>query len=252
MTETSYDRVIASNGCQGHAQSNISYATPFDIFHGFVHILDNPALIECFQSSQGPSQTQAHKVQTHKHSSFQNNDILFDQCLCTQTLNMNIDFVAASDLKKHSRKFLDANHSYQHIFCSAFDHVGGKGVCEVHSTAARQAVCSIPHHKADLVVAGLPCPPFSRLRSRTGGSASLSTPQEHPEYTVVFEEFEAMVASYSPGAFLVEETEGFLEKNQDGTRFIDQFINIYSTKGYHCRALRLHADTWIQWPRVRF
>ncbi len=100
--------------------------------------------------------------------------------------------------------------------------------------------------KTDLVFAGLPCPPFSRIRHKRG-----THPEIHPDYEVVMEEFISCCMAHSVRSFAVEETEGFLEKGEDGVRFIDIFSGAAGEAGYHCRALKCRSEDWIQWPRQR-
>lgn len=174
-----------------------------------------------------------------------------------QALQMNIKLTAASDRKPAACKFIHQNHDYQHIFTDADAHIAGSGECFLHSKCGRKRNCTLTaaERQVDLVVAGIPCHPFTHMRQRSASSSSArkGVPSEHPDFDTVFRMFPAFLKERRPGGFVVEETESFLEPHPGtGQRFVDSFIQACSAHGYAMVAMQGKAGIWLEWPRDRF
>jgi hypothetical protein len=166
-------------------------------------------------------------------------------CAC-ESLGLDIKFVVASDRKDTSYDFVQAHHKYQHWVNVADDHAQCFGECRCHGQ-----VCTLPN--SDLVVAGWPCQPFSRLRHKVkGGVGKSGSAEDHPDFDVVFQLFPAYLRRTRPSGFIAEETEAFLNKIPDEEgRWVDKMLAACSASGYTCAALVLDSGLWIDWPRKR-
>ena len=105
--------------------------------------------------------------------------------------------------------------------------------------------------RPDVVVAGLPCPPFSKARHKNGGTRSTGAASSHPAYNTVMVEFTDYLASRHPLGFLVEEVDSFAHTDARGQSPLREFATKTNKLGYAIRALLLDHHTWIDVPRVR-
>lgn len=164
-----------------------------------------------------------------------------------EVFGLDVELNVASDYKRAAREFAQANHSFKHVVSSAEDHAYSQAKkCDVHQTS-----CGLPN-QVDLLVTGLPCHPFSKQRHKVPGSGGRTgAPEEHEEFSIVFETFPEYLTLVAPLGFVVEETEGLLQTSPSGERWLDMLIAMIDKAGYDCNALLLDSNTWINWPRSR-
>jgi site-specific DNA-cytosine methylase len=154
-----------------------------------------------------------------------------------------------TDKKKSAQTYVMANHMPQHMFKSSEEHIAGEGYCLVH-----RGQCSIaPSPPCDLLVAGLPCHPFTKMRHKSstkqGRKGKAPT---HPDFVTTFESFPAALRSRKPGTFLVEQVPALQEICLEwGHSYLDEFMRLCAGEGYACRAVLLRAGDWLDWPRDR-
>jgi site-specific DNA-cytosine methylase len=160
-----------------------------------------------------------------------------------------IDFNVASDRKRTARSFTASQHSYRHIIGSATEHAEGICTsCDLH--VGERCKLSAP----DVVVSGLPCHPFTKLRNKTpGGSGRTGLTHEHPDMDTIFEEFRTYLLRAQPLLLLLEETDAVVAKVAAGCdeRWVDVMLTMLSQCGYSCNAMMLDSKTFIDWPRRR-
>jgi site-specific DNA-cytosine methylase len=157
---------------------------------------------------------------------------------------------AASDRKTSARKFICENHEYTHLLSCADDHALGQGDCSIHG-------CFCQLGEMDLVVAGLPCHPFTRIRNKRSDGEGRSGPiPTHPDYNTVFESFFQLLRRRQPWGFVVEETDAFIHiidaaGANPTRRWLDKFLESAAEAGYSCRAMLYDSSMWVDWPRRR-
>ena len=122
-------------------------------------------------------------------------------------MGLTFTCVAASDRKKSAQKFIRANHDFTHVFVDAVAHAAGTGTCVGHPSFA-SCECSIGNRRSDLVIAGIPCHPFTKLRNKQGRGRS-GPAEEHPDIDTIFHSFPKLLSTRRPVGFVVEETDAF-------------------------------------------
>jgi site-specific DNA-cytosine methylase len=176
----------------------------------------------------------------------------------SQAFSLDVDMVAASDRKATARAFVCQNHGFRHVFSEMSSHREGSGICSKHSSQFRPQACTLDDAKdrsVDLLVAGIPCHPFTHLRQQNAGSQSRrkGRPEDHPDFNTVYEEFPELLKAMKPLGWVVEETDAFLDiiPDTDNVRYLDRFLAVVTALGYACHALLLDALDWSKWPRSR-
>lgn len=163
--------------------------------------------------------------------------------------------VAASDRKKSAQKFIRANHDFTHVFVDAVAHAAGTGTCVAHPSFAT-CECSVGNRRSDLVIAGIPCHPFTKLRNKQGRGRS-GPAEEHPDIDTIFHSFPKLLSTRRPLGFVVEETDAFLGlassdfADKPGIRWLDVFMSLCKSAGYECNAIVCQSGDWVNWPRSR-
>lgn len=100
---------------------------------------------------------------------------------------------------------------------------------------------------SDILVAGLPCQPFTRMRSHRR-----VTTANHQSFETVFTTFLEVLRRRKPKGFLVENVPAFLEEDpESGTTWCEKFAKACCKEGYSIRVFRLDASTWCEMPRDR-
>jgi hypothetical protein len=159
---------------------------------------------------------------------------------------MPVDYILASDSKTSSQKYIMANHKPEHMYRLASEHVQGGGWCLVH----RQN-CYVTR-RPDVLVAGLPCPPWARNRDKTKVSKRRGKADMHPDFQTTFELFPEALRHRRPRCFLVEQVPTLQEFNPEwGQTYLQRLLRYAADAGYSCRAMILEAGDWLQWPRQR-
>ena len=175
---------------------------------------------------------------------------------CLKALGLGVNLIAASDCKSTAQKFVKQNLGYKHMFKDVGAHIEGKGVCAIHSSEFCQQTCTTAAEDRhyDLVMAGIPCHPFTHIRQKTSGATSRrkGSAEEHPDFGTVFDGFPKFLATVKPSAFIAEETDAFLDRpDEGGPRYVDTFVEKVQALGYRCHALMLDGGDWCEWPRMR-
>ncbi len=78
-------------------------------------------------------------------------------------MDINVDFGCACEKKTTARTFMCANHGPRHLYDDLESYVTGYGYCTIH-----RDYCDIRDLlPADLLVAGLPCHPYTKARQKS-------------------------------------------------------------------------------------
>lgn len=169
---------------------------------------------------------------------------------------MSVRTVAAADKKPHARKFCTLNHgNLEHLFSDNSALIGscgakGPDLCDVCSSRRQKCTYNRETQHVDLVTAGLPCQPFTKLRQTNGNTADTGSASTHSKYDVVFEDFFKYLSLRRPRGFIVEEVSDFTGRSDEAC-FLDEFVARAERAGYSAKALMLHADIWVALPRSR-
>ena len=168
--------------------------------------------------------------------------------LALQALRLPIDVTLYSDSKKTSRKWIQYHWCRAapgtHLFRMNDSAIHG-GICDNHG-----AICR-PAGSPDIVVAGLPCQPFSNLRSRKGSSSKTQSAHQHPE-TAAIDEFVTYLRCRSPLCFVIENVLSLgSEIMQSGETYIRYIARCCADLGYSVRTVNLHLDDWVKSSRPR-
>ena len=104
-----------------------------------------------------------------------------------------------------------------------------------------------------VVVAGLPCQPYTQARQRGGKSAATQEAAVHPFFGVAFQTFVECLEDRGAGGFIVEEVEAFGWEShvRPGECHLSRFMGLVAGIGYSTAAVHLHASTWCEISRSR-
>ena len=104
-----------------------------------------------------------------------------------------------------------------------------------------------------VVVAGLPCQPYSPARQKGGKSTATGVAAAHPLFGVAFQDFAKYLEDREAGGFIVEEVEAFgWESNAcPGESHLNSFMAMVAGIGFSTAAVRRHASTWCEISRSR-
>ena len=161
-------------------------------------------------------------------------------------LGMYTRTASACDKKHLARTFLKLNSKAEHIFADMGSQSAGEGFCTVHQTMCKLA------QGVDIAVGGLPCQPFSRMRTRHGPGNKEGAPTSHPSFDTVNVEFFEYLRGRTPLCFLVEEITAMRDQNADsGEPYLDSFMEQCASLGYAMRAIMLDHGNWCEMSRSR-
>lgn len=127
--------------------------------------------------------------------------------------------------------------------CSATSETVQAGKCFAHNTrCTRERVFGDVH----LAMQGLPCQPFSRMRS------DRKKPMEHAQYNTVFGDFVEYLVRVRPKGWIVEEVVAFASrKHTNNQTFLEVFVDEAKQMGYYIEAVKMEASTWVETERDR-
>lgn len=166
---------------------------------------------------------------------------------------MEVQCFGLADTKAASQKWLQHHWrgTAEHIWADNGCLVAGEGRCLLHNRS-----CIVPTVRPDLATAGLPCPAFSRSRTKNGCTLGTGPASSHPSFHTVMSEWEHYLTSRNPLGFWVEEVEEFSSTGPPTVRgknmsFMEQFARQACRHGYAIRVLRLNHSVWSEMPRGR-
>ena len=135
-------------------------------------------------------------------------------------------------------------HNDTHIFDYFASVAQGRGRCTKHA-----GTCSLgfsPADVIDLATQGLPCQPFTRMRS------SDATVEKHNLYGVVFDIFFKYLENHKPRGWITEEVMDFSKKQDSrGVSYYDNFARRAEDLGYTVIAFKMESSKWVAMDRDR-
>ena len=162
--------------------------------------------------------------------------------------DLDVKFVVpvAAEKKPHARRFCAQNGLAPsgHYFTDVAPLVSiGKGPCSTHGGEQ----CSLPHEKADLLVAGFPCTPFSFARS---GARDKESVRRHPDFEKMVWTIDYILIT-RPRMFLLENVPGFAGKDSElkdsgGHSFYDDLKKRFEESDYAVDHSFLELGPWIE------
>lgn len=165
-----------------------------------------------------------------------------------EALGLHLQIACVSEKKRSAQQYILANHSVGHLYASVEEHIAGSGRCLVHRDrcTSRAAV--------DIVVAGLPCQPFTSAREQNDQATSRRKrpAPDHPDFETTFTLFIEFLRLHKPGAFLVENVMAFTKRDASaGDTYHERFMRLCAAEGYSCSCMKASASEWLDWPRDR-
>ena len=99
-----------------------------------------------------------------------------------KVVSLPIKSLCGAEKRPVGRAFILRNHGgdIPHLFACNEDIVAGRGYCYVH-----KGPCSVPAQRADIVIGGFPCQPFTSARIQTGATPKSGPPTGHPSFGTV-------------------------------------------------------------------
>ena len=163
-------------------------------------------------------------------------------------MGVQMDIIGVADKSPTAAKWLryQWGDELPHIFTENAAFIAGAGACHLHG---RKCECSST--RPDLTTAGLPCPPFSKLRSINGTTSRTGLVSQHPAFSTVMGEFFDYLQARRPRGFWVEEVDNFGQTDLQGRSFLTTFCKKAAGMGYAVRALFLDQNVWVECPRSR-
>jgi site-specific DNA-cytosine methylase len=176
--------------------------------------------------------------------------------LMCQGMGMSWRTTAAADLKPHARQFIKFNHDkVEHIFdnnlAMIHDDLLQHAKCDVCSAKGRPCDYKHGNDPVDLLTAGLPCQPFTKLRQHNGDTENTGDAAGHTKFSVVFEDFSQYLEGRKPRGWIVEEVPDFAKPSKAGPAYLEDFTRRAELLGYSIKAVMLHAEDWVGLPRKR-
>ena len=172
-------------------------------------------------------------------------------CCPLQAMGIDYRCLGMADTKKASQKWIQARWGSQihHLFVDnqAYISAGG-GKCLLHG-----GKCSPDRVSPDVLVAGLPCRPFTTSRQKSGKTSKTGCATHHPEYNIVMQQFIECLKARNPGGFIVEEVVAFAANvPRLNTSPLKLFAKDCATLGYSVRAMELDHSSFLEsTPRKR-
>lgn len=172
------------------------------------------------------------------------------EAMIFDALDIPYEVICACDLKKGSIKFVAANFpKVKHFFASIECVAERKGFCLIHGRD-----CDLSAEgRADIVVGGPPCQPFTRFREHSDRTArTAANAKDHPDWEVTFKFLPRVLAVWKPWFALVEQVMGFdgqgdVENRSQLVIFCQQMMKQFSA----VRVMELHNSDWIDVNRDR-
>ena len=107
-----------------------------------------------------------------------------------------MDVLGLAENKSSCQKFLKRNFpNAQHMYT---DNVALRSPGQAECFVCLVPGCQVSSRRADVASGGVPCPPFSQMRVKSGDTAKTGPPGKHPAYCLVMEEFFAYVDARRP------------------------------------------------------
>lgn len=166
-----------------------------------------------------------------------------------KALGMQLVTVAACEKKLAARKFVVEMHAEDvreqklgHLY-KDFESMIRGGPCVTHpQSRCRRADSVTP----DLCTQGLPCQPFSKMRSDDASA------EHHKGFSTVFSLFFKYLDEVKPKGFIVEEVEEFASRqDSNGDIFLETFVEECTRRGYEVCVLLMSAGIWSEMERRR-
>ncbi len=133
----------------------------------------------------------------------------------------------------------------RHHFLSMADVLTGKGHCAWHSQE-----CEVPVGRSDMLVAGVPCKPFSAQRS---GRFKTGAVEVHRDFNLFFDEVVDAVHVMLPHMGVLENVPGmgFCSESEDRSWAERAMQRIVANGGYHAHITDLDLTVWAAVRRRR-
>jgi site-specific DNA-cytosine methylase len=112
-------------------------------------------------------------------------------------------------------------------------------ICDLHERR-----CKLSEERADLLVAGPPCQPFSLL----GKAGRGHRPENHKDYEVTMSLLPQLIQARRPRAVLLEQVCSFSAYLKP---FLDEVEALTSGSYKGVKALTMHTDAWANISRTR-
>jgi site-specific DNA-cytosine methylase len=164
-----------------------------------------------------------------------------------KALGMQVHTVLACEPKRAAARWINRNMSTSHFYPCLADAASRTSCLKCGGSCSLAAASGKIH--LDMVVGGLPCKPFTRMRDRRCVKA-----EAHPAYAVQ-DDFFALLASdsFQIDGFIIEEVLGMSELSPEGSdfTFLELFIQKAQALGYAVRALSVCSSLWVAMPRPR-
>jgi hypothetical protein len=118
----------------------------------------------------------------------------------------------------------------------------------------------VPSDRPDLTSIGSPCLPWTKGRSRNGGTARSGAPHLHPDYQVTMHDFPRHLRSRRPRSWWLENVPEIAttpcidcEEDGDGKRASDlwQLCFLCCQAGYAVRTIEIDHNLFVEVPRKR-
>ena len=170
---------------------------------------------------------------------------LMTESFALQAMGARVRTEVAVDQKPAARKWIKSQRDghFCHLFRSFQEAIHGEGVCEKHGRRCRLPI------GPDLATAGLPCQPFSQLRSHQDNHPA----QDHVLFDVTFVDFISYLNLRKPKGFVCEQVVTFNRLNpKTNNTFLVEFGSAATNLGYLFRAVALDARDWGESERPRF
>lgn len=167
-----------------------------------------------------------------------------------KAIGVRFECLGAAEKKKMAQAFALENHREHlpHLYTDNSSFAAGEGKCILHDR-----VCRVDRRRADLMIAGLPCQPFSRFRPRSGATPRTGPASEHPSFESVFGGFFDYVVARSAWGIIIEEVKHMASEYVHGSSqtYLQAMANKLATMGYDIRVVELDHKIFCQMARPR-
>eukprot|EP00929_Paragymnodinium_shiwhaense_P029996 TRINITY_DN17077_c0_g1_i1.p2 TRINITY_DN17077_c0_g1~~TRINITY_DN17077_c0_g1_i1.p2 ORF type:complete len:522 (+),score=113.64 TRINITY_DN17077_c0_g1_i1:208-1773(+) len=170
-----------------------------------------------------------------------------------KVLGISTDPVVCADMKQISQEFCMLNYPDK-VGCwfdDLLDVASGLGPCRKHGRTCRLPV----DRKVDLTIAGPPCQPFSKMRTKRGADG---LPAAHADYRVFMRDLPCYVDKVRPGAMIIEQV-AEITQVEEATMMSPLHAFMRKIRGlgladedsYAITAVRMTATPWLNISRDR-
>lgn len=179
-----------------------------------------------------------------------------------KALNMEFDIVSMSEANQECRRLCMANTNPEHV-----KHMFGsiEDQCRAHSPCLlcheRGQQCNVRElcesEGVDLLVAGSPCDPFSKMRAKRFACGTL---KQHVSYGITMDAMVESFLCHKPKVAIMEQVAGFTMTSGAGSsdtpfsRFMAAFSDAQTRAaepGYFVAKFMLDATLWVKISRLR-